>query len=299
MTSQPRHTEPLPLGGDGVPYSKGLMARTLTAVGVPAIRAHELARRVDEDLRSRGETVADLDRIEELAGDDDVTMARLRRYFALRELDLPVIVLLGGATGTGKSTVATELAHRLGITRVTSTDFIRQTMRAFFSRDFMPSIHFSSFEAGEALREPEEADDPAIAGFLDQSRNVLAGVHASLDRALEEGWSMVLEGVHLVPGLVEPPPDADQAVVARCILEIEDPAVHETHFYVRDTSSDGVRPVARYLDRFAEIRRIQDELVARARRENVPVIESANVDQAVMRVLDLVLAGAEQVERVP
>ena len=45
----------------------------------------------------------------------------------------------------------TEVAHRLGITRVTSTDFVRQTMRAFFSPEFMPSIHYSSFEAGRAL----------------------------------------------------------------------------------------------------------------------------------------------------
>ena len=36
------------------------MARTLTAVGVPTMRAHDLARRVEEDLRARGETVADL-----------------------------------------------------------------------------------------------------------------------------------------------------------------------------------------------------------------------------------------------
>ena len=56
----------------------------------------------------------------------------------LHELDLPIILLVGGATGTGKSTVATEVAYRLGITRVTSTDFVRQTMRAFFSREFMP-----------------------------------------------------------------------------------------------------------------------------------------------------------------
>jgi 2-phosphoglycerate kinase len=124
-------------------------------------------------------------------------------------------------------------------------------------------------------------------------------VRASLDRALEEGWSMVLEGVHLVPGLVDPPPEADQAVVAQCILEIQDPTVHETHFYVRDASSEGVRPVARYLDRFDEIRRIQDELVTRARREGVAVIEAANVDEAVMHALDLVLTGAEQVQRVP
>ncbi len=293
MTSQPRHAEPFPLGGDGLPYSKGLTARALIAVGVPAGRAHDLARRIEEDLAARGQTAATLDRIEELAN-DDAAMRRLRRYLELRELDLPVIVLVGGATGTGKSTVATELAYRLGITRVTSTDFIRQTMRAFFSRDFMPSIHHSSFEAGEALREPEEAYDPAIAGFLDQSRNVLVGVHASLDRALEEGWSMVLEGVHLVPGLVELPPAADHAVVAQCILQIDQPDVHERHFYVRDAHSEGIRPVARYLDRFDEIRRIQSELVSRARREDVPVIESANVEEAVMQALELVLAGAEQ-----
>jgi 2-phosphoglycerate kinase len=297
VSIHPRHAEPLPLGGDGAPYSKGLMARALTAVGMPTMRAHELARRIEEDLAGRGESAATLDRIEELA-DDDVTMKRLRRFLALRELDVPVIVLLGGATGTGKSTVATELAYRLGITRVTSTDFIRQTMRAFFSRDFMPSIHYSSFEAGEGLREPEVADEPAIAGFLEQSRNVLVGVHASIDRALEEGWSMVLEGVHLVPGLVEPPTQTENVLVAQCVLEIADERLHETHFYVRDTASEGVRPVARYLDRFGDIRRIQSELVGRARREGVAVVDSSNVDRAVTDLLELVLDGVEQVERV-
>src|SRR5207237_130656 len=75
---------------------------------------------------------------------------RLRLFGRLDDLDLPIVLLIGGATGTGKSTVATEIAYRLGITRVTSTDFVRQTMRAFFSQDFMPAIHYSSFEAGEA-----------------------------------------------------------------------------------------------------------------------------------------------------
>ena len=78
-------------------------------------------------------------------------MRRLRRYQDLYDLDVPIILLVGGATGTGKSTVATDVAYRLGITRVTSTDFVRQTMRAFFSREFMPAIHYSSFEAGRAI----------------------------------------------------------------------------------------------------------------------------------------------------
>ena len=133
-------------------------------------------------------------------------MRRLRRLQALQHLELPVVLLVGGATGTGKSTLATEVAHRLGITRVTSTDFIRQTMRAFLSREFMPSVHSSSFEAELALSGADEdlAGDPTLRGFLDQTRNVLVGVEAAIDRSLTEGWSMVLEGVHLVPGMLRP-----------------------------------------------------------------------------------------------
>ena len=83
-----------------------------------------------------------------------------------------MVITIDGPAGTGKSTVATELAYRFGITRVTSTDFVRQTMRAFFSRDFMPSIHQSSFEAGDVY---PDADDPLVSGFMQQARNVLVG----------------------------------------------------------------------------------------------------------------------------
>src|SRR5439155_10432680 len=172
--SHPRHSEPLPLGTPDQPYSKGLMARALVAIGVPLGRAYELAKRIEVSLQGRGEQSVELEHVEELAvevlGEDEgfEAVRRLRRFRELQELDLPVIVLIGGATGTGKSTVATEAAYRLGITRVTSTDFVRQTMRAFFSKEFMPSIHYSSFEAAAGLREPEQAEDPVIAGFLEQ-----------------------------------------------------------------------------------------------------------------------------------
>jgi 2-phosphoglycerate kinase len=296
-----RHADPLPLGSVDQPYSKGLMARSLVAVGVPAVRAYELARRLDQDLRQRGQQTVELERLEELAmevlgadrGAD--TMRRLRSYAELRELDLPVILLVGGATGTGKSTVATEAAYRLGITRVTSTDFVRQTMRAFFSEEFMPSIHYSSFEAGAALRDVGQAEDPAIVGFIDQSRNVLVGVRAAIERALEEGWSMVLEGVHLVPGML---PTIDRALVAQCVLRIEDVETHSGHFVIRDAGSEGLRPHAKYVDRLDDIRRIQEYIVARARRHGVPVIENSNIEDAIGQVIDLVLSAAEQVQRV-
>jgi len=190
--SQRRHGEPLPLGDDHFPYSKGLMARALIAAGVPADRAYHLARRLELDLAERGESSVELERLEgmaqEILGEEEGQRAtnRLRRLADLQALDVPIIVLIGGSTGTGKSTVAAEVAHRLGITRVASTDFIRQTMRAFFSREFMPTIHYSSFEAGEAI-DDDVTGDPAIVGFVDQCRHVCVGVDAALSRSLTRG----------------------------------------------------------------------------------------------------------------
>jgi 2-phosphoglycerate kinase len=278
------------------------MARALIRVGVGPSRAYELARRIEQDLAERGAETVDLDRVEELAaavlGEPlvDTAVGRLRRYQELDELDLPIIVLIGGATGTGKSTVATEVAYRLGITRVTSTDFVRQTMRAFFSPDFMPSIHHSSFEAGTPLRSAEQEEvDPLLHGFLDQTRHVLVGVKASIDRVLEEGWSMVLEGVHLVPGMLPP---IEKALVVQCVLAIENEEAHAGHFWIRDVASDGMRSLDRYLERLSDIRYLQDYIVERAEREGVPVIENHERDKAIRAVMELVLTAADRLQRI-
>lgn len=299
-----RYLAPLPLGGDeGPPWSKGLMARALAATGLTPTRAYELARRVDADMAQRRVAAVDLDRLGEIAaeliGETEArrTIRRLRRLQALQQLELPVVLLVGGATGTGKSTLATEAAHRLGITRVTSTDFIRQTMRAFFSREFMPSVHYSSFEAKLALTRADEdlAGDAALLGFLDQTRNVLVGVEAAIDRVLTEGWSMVLEGVHLVPGMIAV--DRADALVVQCVVAISDEDLHRSHFWVRDAASDGLRPLEKYIDGLPEIRLIQDVLLERARRFDVPVIENASFDETIGEVLDLVLTSAERLVR--
>ncbi len=298
--TQARHADPYPLGGEGLPYSKGIMARALVAVGVPATAAYELASLVELDLAGNAEAAVDFERLHVLARNvlgesaGDAAIDRLQRYQELRELDVPLIILVGGGTGTGKSSVATEAAYRLGITRVTSTDVIRQTMRAFFSEEFMPSIHYSSFEAVRGLprAEREAAGDPVVAGFLDQTRNVLVGVKAAMARALEEGFSIVLEGVHLVPGLLAMP--SSGALVVQCVLAIEDEEMHESHFWIRDAVSDGVRPLEKYLEGLDGIRRIQDSIVARAERAGVPVIQNGNIERAIGEVIELVLTEAER-----
>jgi 2-phosphoglycerate kinase len=154
----------------------------------------------------------------------------------------------------------------------------------------MPSIHYSSFEVP-----PEEHGLGTVEGFLDQTRNVLIGVRGLIDRALTEGWSLVLEGVHLVPGMLPP---VEGALVVQCVLAIEDEDLHTSHFWVRDAHSEGLRPVQKYLDGIGEIRKLQDFILDQARVCGVPVVENGNMELSIGTVMELVVAGAERFAKV-
>jgi 2-phosphoglycerate kinase len=137
------------------------------------------------------------------------------------------------------------------------------------------------------MPDPDETDR-ALYGFMQQAEQVAVGAAAVIDRAVQEGLSTVLEGVHLVPGLVEVP-EHTSATVVQVLLAIEDEETHQSHFVSRGSAPGAVRGLDRYLRHFGDIRRIQDYLVARAERLGVPVIDGADGDEALRAVLDLIL----------
>ena len=154
-----------------------------------------------------------------------------------------MIILIGGATGVGKSTIATQLADRLGMVRIISTDTIREVMRAFFSRSLMPAIHYSSFDADRAVRIPlGEGLDSHVAGFMEQVEMVNVGLQAVLDRAIKERTSMVIEGVHIVPGMIHGAgPRIKEALILPMVVAVADPDLHRSHFLVRERETYGRR----------------------------------------------------------
>jgi 2-phosphoglycerate kinase len=277
-------------------YSASRMGRALILAGVSPDQAYLLAARIGIELegsdRPEGSPNDLFSIARAIVGAPDArrALSQLESLETLQAVDLPIIVLIGGTTGTGKSTIATELAHRLGITRVSSTDFIRQTLRAVFARGFMSSIHYSSFDAGRAV-EAETGFDRLLTGFVEQSRHVCVGVDAAVSRALTERWSMVLEGVHLVPGLY--PTGLDEAIVVPVVVQVSDPELHHRCFHERSVATGGLRPKQKYLDRFDEIRRIQSHIVARANREGVTVVENTDLNRTIDQIIELVLVSAK------
>jgi 2-phosphoglycerate kinase len=207
-------------------------------------------------------------------------------------LDIPLVVLMGGTTGVGKSTIATQLAARLGIVRVVASDAVREVMRAMFSRELMPSLHASSFEAGSVLREPP-GRDAAIVGFREQTSAVAVGLQALIERAAIEGTSIVLEGAHIVPGFFDVSSWQDRILAVPVVITVEDEDMHRSHFIARWVDHEG-RPATRYLDGFDNIRRIQRFIKSQALSHGVPVVPNYDFDRTLTALIDLVLEKATE-----
>lgn len=286
----------------GLPYSKGLMAQSIMATGLAPERAYQVAREIEQHLVDSGEASISLFHMRDIAqqvlGEEEghSFTERYRRWMLLGELEKPIIILIGGATGVGKSTLATEVAHRLGITRLSSTDAVRQVMRAFFSPELMPAIHYSSFEVGQVVKAVRtRRSDPDIAGFVDQVEKVSVGINAIIERAVREGTRMIVEGAHLVPGFLDEEAWT-RAIVIQIVLVVEDEDSHQGHFFVRDQETDGYRALKKYVDHLPQIRRVQDFLKSEAQKAGVPIIDNQSIDDAVKTVMGVVLDRVSEYE---
>jgi len=284
----------------GLPYSKGLMASRVMATGLSAIRAYQVAERIEEVLLERGQPTVTSEELGQVAVDvlrdraGDRYAKNYVRWQRVERLDVPLVILIGGATGVGKSTIATQLATRLGIVRVVATDAVREVMRAMFSPELMPSLHTSSFQAGGMLRESGlQGTDRVIAGFREQTAAVSVGLNAFLDRAAIEGTSVIIEGAHMVPGFVDLDSTKGRVLAIPVVVTVEDEDVHRSHFSVRATDVNA-RPAERYARGFENIRRIQKFIRSQALSHGVPVIPNYSLDQAIAAVLDLVVERATQ-----
>ena len=287
----------------GLPYSKGLMASRIMATGLAPARAFSVAETVERRLRDLGEPqlsgVALTDLVLEVLRDTvgEPYATSFSKWQLVAKLDRPLVVLVGGATGVGKSTIATMLANRLGITRVIPTDAIREVMRAMFSREIMPTIHASSFDAARLLRHPLPRNaDPVLIGFGEQASAVAVGVEALICRAVLEGTDLILEGAHLVPGFLERSQFDGKAVVVPLVVSVDAEELHRSHFLVRAHDVRN-RPSDRYLDYFGNIRKQQEYVKSLAAEHGVPVVPSTNLDDTLTQVIDLVFSQA--IEAVP
>ena len=202
-----------------------------------------------------------------------------------------MIIYLGGAGGTGKSTLATELASRLGIMKVTGTDMIRQIMRIVFTEEILPALHGSSFDTDhiEDIGHLTE-DERVIRGFVRQAAKVCVGVQAVVERAIKERMNVIFEGVHLLPGTIEFPKLADKAYHIPVILSLMDVDLHRGRLKYRADQ----RANKRYMTHFERIRAIHEYYLDQGNQHDTDIINNSDYDSTINELVQIVLENLQR-----
>lgn len=282
-----------------LPFSRGILAQSLLAIGLGPDLSHNLARRAEEALYALDVTEVSSDVVRESVSGllrQEAGEEFAQRYALMREArhsEKPIFILIGGAPGVGKSAVAAEVGYRLGIPRVVSTDSVRQALRSLIGPELSPVLHASTFSAWRAELLPFERSSArprrnrVLRGYLAQVHQLGPAITGIIERNTTEATSLVMEGSHLVPG-VAPRKEFPDATVIPLMLYLSDQLDHRKHFDIREGKAHS-RQADTYLEHFEEIRTMQDFLRERAELEGVPVIEASDFERAIERCIDRVL----------
>ncbi|MGB7968856.1 MAG: 2-phosphoglycerate kinase [Methanobacterium sp.] len=273
------------------PFSKGVLSRSLTRADMDPDKAYTFASQIEAHLTDIGIKVITLDDMivivrEKLREEDAEIAEKYGLWKRIRKCDEPLIVLIGGASGVGTSSIAFEVANRLGIRNMISTDMIREVMRKIVSKELLPTIYESSYTAYRSLRIPPPPEfDEVLIGFRDHVDTVSIGVEAVIERSLKEGISIVIEGVHIVPGFI-----SDDLVkrhnVNMFVLTLQDEEVHKGRFYSRCRQMWARRPLKRYMNYFGAIRRTLKYFESQANKHHIPVIENIDVTTTIDSIIE-------------
>lgn len=252
------------------------------------------AQALTEDFNGRlaGIDVVDLAPLlaQGLACDDPVRRRLLARHWIATAHE-PVVVLIGGTSGTGKSSVSVEVARRLGIVRVIGTDVVRAVLRSAINEQLLPALHASTFGAHERLRTNID-DHKIVRAFEQQAAVVQQGVLATVRRLRSERLPVVIQGVHLVGGRLSEREDlADLAHWRLFILCVDPPQEHMARFAARARESD--RDAQRYEQRFPAIRLLDAYIRASSLQAGAVVVNNVDFDVAVNTIVDDVVAALE------
>ena len=109
------------------------------------------------------------------------------------------------------------------------------------------------------------------------------GVRGAIERAIQENVSLIIDGVHLIPDLLQLEPFEDRAIFIHTNLFLADEAQFRERYTLRGEEAEG-RPSHRYLKHLNQIMTIQSHILQQGEAVGTPAYENNDFDETVQTV---------------
>jgi len=288
----------LRIGDNAVPFPIFTIKGRLRLSGLSDI---DVSRVINDSITQQIETETDfLNQIRESLDSYQPSISNnfdiLSRYESLRGNNekLPALVIvLEGASATGKSMIALELMHDLAATRFISTDSIRQVLRGLLSEDRYPELFCHTYQAYIHRQSGHPDLEPVVRGFIAQCEIIEPHIETMTERIVSEGAIAVLEGVHLQPGTIK---NLGSGVIEALINP--DYETHRAMFANKHTVGK-LRTVTDDMTvrekEFEAAYSIQKYMLSKAEKEHVPIIPLTSYEEARLKISTLIIAVVQEI----
>jgi 2-phosphoglycerate kinase len=205
----------------------------------------------------------------------------------------PLIVVIEGASATGKSMLALEFITLLSVTRIISTDTVRQVLRAIHSPEVHPELYCHTYQAYKHRQTGPERLSPLIRGYLAQCELIEPAIRDAVERLAQEGAEGLVEGVHILPGSLE---DLSPGILE--ILIHPEEAAHRTMFLAKHDAT-GLKTVSSHAEvreeEFLATRQIQEYMVQLAKSNSIKKVILSDYEQASEEIRFIILEKIRQI----
>lgn len=203
------------------------------------------------------------------------------RYNQLWEAGLfrkPIVILIGGYCGTGKSTLAAKIGTNFNFINILPTGIIRSTLQYSIKKAINPALHEHTYNLHKVGHPTSNIKDRVIANYIRQTEPVSEAIKNIIRFTASEGQSYIIEGNHVLAG--------GEKVVDENVIVIE--------FYMKVTDIDVHRRMIggpthqRQItsEQFEVGRMIQDYIIEQADVYNHSIFEYNEAIEHVLEIID-------------
>jgi 2-phosphoglycerate kinase len=166
-------------------------------------------------------------------------------------------------------------------------------MRMLIPERLLPALHTSSFNAWRKMpsfKEVKEVtEELMINGYLHQSELVSVPCEAVVQRALSERVSLIVEGVHINPALIDRFKQSEGAVIVPIMLAVLKQDRLKLQLTGRGVTSPERDAQSKYLSNFDCIWGLQSYLLSEADSSAMHIIENDDKERTTDRVMHSII----------
>jgi 2-phosphoglycerate kinase len=213
----------------------------------------------------------------------------MKEYRTLVEKDLqklPIIPIIVGIPGAGKTTIAKELSTALNIGLVIGGDVLRSSLRTVIPKD-NEIFHSSVYNTWKFFG--KYSLDNLISGYIAQAKIMNSTIQKMIaDRGLRDGESMIVEYLHFLPTQYNSDLLKHPSIIP-IILQITEKDLYKERIKLRTRYSHLRNSGERLIKEVDKYLQIQDHLCSEASRYKLLIVNVNDFVEGYEIILDYVL----------